>query len=253
MSEDSPQIEERVPLKPIRVKIPRRKPIVTFTLITVTALIFVLQYLLSMISDVDLFFFYGGKINQFIMEGQVWRLITPVFLHSSILHIVLNMYALYIIGRRLELYYGHGRFLLLYFLSAFAGNVFSFVLTPAPSLGASTAIFGLLAAEGMFIFQNRKLFGSDHTRRAIINLGVILIINLAYGFSSLARIDNMGHIGGLLGGIFFAWKGGPILSVTGQPPFFDVFDIRKKSDIVLASLVVIIGFGVIALIPFIIN
>ena len=253
MSEDSPQIEERVPLKPIRVKIPRRKPIVTFTLIAVTALIFVLQYLLSMISDVDLFFFYGGKINQFIMEGQVWRLITPVFLHSSILHIVLNMYALYIIGRRLELYYGHGRFFLLYLLSAFAGNVFSFVLTPAPSVGASTAIFGLLAAEGMFIFQNRKLFGSDHTRRAIINLGVILIINLVYGFSSLARIDNMGHIGGLLGGIFFAWKGGPILRVTGQPPFFDVFDIRKKGEIAIASLAVLLGFTIIALIPFIVN
>ena len=253
MSEGSQLPEERVPPKPIRVRIPRRKPIVTFAIIGVTVLIFLVQFLMSMFSDVDLFFFYGGKINEFIMLGQVWRLITPVFLHSSILHIVLNMYALYIIGRRLELYYGHGRFLLLYMLSAFAGNVFSFVLTPAPSLGASTAIFGLLAAEGMFIFQNRKLFGPDHTRRAIINLGVILMINLAYGFSSLARIDNMGHIGGLLGGVFFAWKGGPLLRVTGQPPFFDVFDVRKKGEIVLASLVVIVGFTVIALIPFLIN
>jgi len=251
MSDESQQPKMQTPT-PIRVKIPRRKPIITYTIIGVTVLIFVVQYLINMFSDIDFFFFYGGKINEFIMAGQVWRLITPAFLHSSILHIALNMYALFILGRRLELYYGHGRFILLYLLSAFAGNVFSFVLTPAPSIGASTAIFGLLAAEGMFIFQNRKLFGPDHTRRAIINLGVILVINLAYGFSSVARIDNMGHIGGLLGGIFFAWKGGPILKVTGQPPFFDVFDIRKKGEIFIASLVVLLGFTAIALIPFLI-
>ena len=185
------------------------------------------------------------------MMGQFWRLFTPALLHGSVLHIALNMYALYIIGRRLERFYGPGRFLLLYVLSAFSGNVLSFVLTPAPSLGASTAIFGLFAAEGMFIYQNRKLFGELRTRQAIINLGVILMINLAYGFMPGTNIDNMGHIGGLLGGIFFAWKAGPELKLTGQPPFFSVKDERKKGDILIASLVVLIGFVVIALIPFV--
>lgn len=225
---------------------PQRKPVATLILVVVTVLFFILQSIIGR----DILFFYGGKINELIMLGQIWRFLTPALLHGSILHIALNMYALYVIGGRLERFYGPGRFLLLYVLSAFAGNVLSFVLTPAPSLGASTAIFGLFAAEGMFIFQNRKLFGQLRTRQAIINLGVILMINLVYGFNPATNIDNMGHIGGLLGGIFFAWKAGPLLKLTGEPPFFTVSDGRKKGDILVASLVVMIGFTIIALIPF---
>ncbi len=123
-------------------------------------------------------------------------------------------------------------------------------LTEAPSLGASTAIFGLLAARAVFIYQNRKLYGPDRTRQAIVNLVMVLVINLAYGFMSSTNIDNMGHIGGFLGGMFFAWKAGPLLRISGQPPFFDIVDIRKNKEITLASLAVIIGFSIIASIPF---
>jgi rhomboid protease GluP len=235
----------------VRVQMPDRKPVMTITLVIVTVLFFILQNFLQVATGRDLLFLYGGKINQLIMMGQVWRLLTPVLLHGSILHIALNMYALFIIGRRLERFYGPGRFLLLYVLSAFSGNVLSFVLTPAPSLGASTAIFGIFAAEGMFIFQNRSLFGQMRTRQAITNLGIILLINLTYGFMPGTNIDNMGHIGGLLGGIFFAWKAGPVLTLAGQPPFFSVIDARKKSEIILASLVVLLGFVIIALFPFV--
>lgn len=250
MSNGTPPSAPDNPREPIRVQMPERKPVVTITVIIVTAVFFILQYTAQIIFGRDLLFIYGGKINSLIMMGQVWRLLTPALLHGSILHIALNMYALYIIGSRLERFYGPGRFLLLYVLSAFSGNVLSFVLTPAPSLGASTAIFGLFAAEGMFIYQNRKLFGQLRTRQAIINLFVILMINLAFGFMPETNIDNMGHIGGLLGGIFFAWKAGPDLKLTGQPPFFSVIDGRKKADILIACLVVLLGFTIIALIPF---
>ncbi len=249
MRDPSENAPNELPRDPVRVKMPDRKPVMTYILLGITILVFIGQNLLESTLGYDLLFFFGGKINRFIMEGEFWRLVTPAFLHSSVLHIALNMYALYIIGRRLERFYGHGRFFLLYFLSAFAGNVLSFVLTSANSLGASTAIFGLLAAEGMFIFQNRKLFGPMRTRQMMTNLVVILAINLVYGFTSTARVDNMGHIGGLVGGIFFAWKAGPILRITGQPPFFEVKDARKIWEIILASLLVMIGFIVIAAIP----
>lgn len=249
MSDQSEKVPNELPRDPVRVKMPDQKPMMTFIIMGFTILFFVIQNLLQSTVGEDLLFYYAGKINVLIMQGEVWRLITPIFLHGSVLHIALNMYALYVIGRRLERFYGHGRFLLLYLLSAFAGNVFSFVLTSASSLGASTAIFGLLAAEGMFIFQNRKLFGPMRTRQMMINLSVILAINLVYGFISTARVDNMGHIGGLLGGIFFAWKAGPLLRITGQPPFFEVKDVRKIWEIILASFVVLIGFGIIAYIP----
>jgi rhomboid protease GluP len=249
MRDPSEQAPNELPRDPVRVKMPDRKPVMTFILLGVTVLVFILQNLLESTMGYDLLFFFGGKINRFIMDGEIWRLVTPAFLHSSVLHIALNMYALYIIGLRLERFYGHGRLFLLYILSAFAGNVLSFVLTSANSLGASTAIFGLLAAEGMFIFQNRKLFGPQRTRQMMVNLSVILAINLVYGFTSSARVDNMGHIGGLVGGFFFAWKAGPILRITGEPPFFEAKDNRKIWEIILAAIMVLIGFMVIAYIP----
>lgn len=251
MSEQPSQPTVERPSEPVKVKMPAHKPIVTYILIGVTSLIYVGQYLVEAATGYDLLFVLGGKINEAIMLGQIWRLITPSLLHASILHLAMNMYALYVIGRRLERFYGSGKFLLLYGLSAFAGNVFSFVLTPIASLGASTAIFGLFAAEGIFILQNRKMFGAERTRQMITNLIFILVINLVYGFMPDSSVDNMGHIGGLLGGIFFAWKGGPILQLTGVPPFFEVKDVRKSSEMWLAAIMVFLGFMVIALIPFI--
>ena len=251
MSEQPETPTNEAPREPVTVKMPGRKPIVTYTLVGITSLIFVIQYLTQNTFGYDLLFVLGGKINDAIIAGQVWRLITPVLLHGSFLHLVMNMYALYIIGRRLERFYGGGKFLLLYLLSAYAGNVLSFVLTPNASLGASTAIFGLFAAEGIFILQNRKLFGPARSRQMITNLVMILAINLIYGFMPNSSVDIMGHIGGLLGGVFFAWKGGPVLSLTGAPPLFEVKDIRKTAEMWLAAVVVLIGFTVIALIPFV--
>jgi rhomboid protease GluP len=222
----------------------------TYVLIGITVAAFVIRYLVQITFGYDIFYDYGVKDNGLIRQGQVWRLITPILLHGSILHIGMNMYALYIIGRRLERFYGHKRLLVLYLLCGFSGNVLSFVLTENRSLGASTAVFGLLAAEGVFIFQNRKLFGKANTQRSLMNLLFILGINLVFGFSLSTQIDNMGHIGGLIGGIFFAWKAGPLLKIAGQSPFLHIVDQRKKGDILIASLVVFIGFTVIALIPF---
>jgi rhomboid protease GluP len=250
MSDGLPPTNAEPQRQPVRVQMPDRKPIVTIILVVITVGVFAIQYLLQVTTGRDILFLYAGKINMFIMQGEVWRLLTPALLHGGILHVALNMYALFIIGSRLERFYGPWRFLLLYVLSAFAGNVLSFVLTDAPSLGASTAIFGIFAAEGMFIYQNRKLFGATRTRQAITNLGVILMINLFYGFAPGTNIDNMGHIGGLLGGTFFAWKAGPLLKLAGTPPFFSISDVRRKSDILTASLVVLVGFIIIALIPF---
>lgn len=251
MSDQVPQNDINPPRDSARVKLPNNQPIVTYTLIGLTIVVFIAQYLVEAINGNDLLFIYAGKINQLIEIGQFWRLITPILLHGSILHIALNMYALYILGVRLERFYGHGRFLLLYLLSGFAGNVLSFVLTPAPSLGASTAIFGLFSAEGIFILQNRNLFGSARTRQAMINLGIVLLINLAYGFAPGSNIDIMGHIGGLLGGVFFAWRGGPTLRVAGQPPFYDMVDTRSSKEVLTASIFVLVGFTIIALIPLI--
>jgi rhomboid protease GluP len=134
----------------------------------------------------------------------------------------------------------------LYFLGAFSGNVFSFLLTGEQgySVGASTAVFGLVAAEVIFFYQNRKLFGSQ-ARQAIGNAVFIIAINLFIGLTP--GIDNWGHVGGLLGGAMFAWFAGPRWEVAGTSfTGFKLQDEREFREIVLGAGLVIIIFGMLA-------
>lgn len=228
------------PPQPVQVAVPRVKPYVTFSLIGVTVFIYILQVAGQYLLQQDMVTYLGIKYNDLIRLGQVWRLITPVFLHGSILHIGFNMYALYIYGRGLEARFGHGRFTLLYFLSAYAGNVLSFILTPNPSLGASTAIFGLIAAEGVFLLQNRNVLGRQ-VNRSLMNLLYIAAINLFIGFST-SGVDNFGHIGGILGGLIFTWFGGPRWKVEGIYPTFRLVDEREGHGTITGTALVLLLF-----------
>jgi rhomboid protease GluP len=216
------------------------KPYGTYTLLALTVFVYLLQLAGQYLLKLDLVTALGLKVNDLIRAGQLWRLITPVFLHGSILHIAFNMYALFLYGRELETRFGHGRFLLLYFLSAYTGNVLSFLLTPGNSLGASTAIFGLLAAEGMFVFQNRQVLGS-RANRVLMNVLYIAGINLFIGFTTTG-VDNFGHLGGLLGGLLFTWFGGPRWKLEGLYPSLRLVDERDGHGAFAGALAVLLFF-----------
>jgi membrane associated rhomboid family serine protease len=218
-------------------------PYVTYTLLVVTVLVFVAQQAGQALFGFDLVSRYGMKVNELIARGQIWRLITPMFLHGSLLHIGFNMYALFIFGPGLERQFGRGRFLTLYALSAFAGNVASLMFSAANSLGSSTAIFGLLGAQGVFIYQNRAVLGTA-ARRALNNIIFIAVINLVIGLSP--QIDNWGHIGGLLGGTLFTWLAGPLLRVEGIFPAVRIRDDRDQGDVFRAALWVGLLFALLA-------
>jgi rhomboid protease GluP len=212
-STNTQQAEPRIPPVRVSVQMPRIKPVVTYTVLGFTILIFLLQMLSKFFyNNADFPAALGAKVNTYILAGEVWRLVTPVFFHGSILHLAFNMYALFILGRGIERFYGHLRFGMLYFIGAFAGNVASFILSSKTSLGASTAIFGLVAAEGIFVYQNRFLFGTQY-RSVITNILMIVAVNLVLGLSP--GIDNWGHLGGLAGGLVFAWFAGPRFSLEG--------------------------------------
>jgi rhomboid protease GluP len=214
---------------------PQVSPTVTYILMGIIIFVFSLQALSLSIKGIDLPAFYGDKVNSLIAQGQVWRLFTPIFLHASLLHVGFNLYALYVLGPGLERFYGHKRFLALFILSGFAGNVMSFLFSTAPSLGASTAIFGLIGAEGVFLYQNREILG-ESARQGLRNVIVIALINLFIGFAPGSNIDNWGHIGGLLGGALFAWFAGPLLKVEGIFPSLTVVDQRESGDVIRAGL-----------------
>jgi rhomboid protease GluP len=235
------------PLEPVsqpqavRVALPTLVPKATYAILGFTILIYLLQMAsMAILNGDDLPLMLGARVTELIRAGQWWRFITPVFLHGSVTHIFFNMYALLSIGSFLERHFGHGRFVLLYFLGAFAGNIFSFLLTDGYSVGASTAVFGLVAAEVIFFYQNRKLFGSQ-AKQAISNAGFIIVVNLLIGLSP--GIDNWGHVGGLLGGAMFAWFAGPRWEVVGISPDFHLQDQRESREIILGAGVVIIVFG----------
>lgn len=231
--------------KPTYIRMPSLPPTATYIIIGFTVVVYILQMLGSAIwgdsnYGIDFVTLYGARISEAIDAGQLWRLITPVFLHGSVTHIFFNMYALFSIGGLLERHFGHGRFLLLYFLGAFSGNVLSYLFTQGYSVGASTAVFGLVAAEAIFFYQNRELFGS-HARQAISNAVFIIVINLFLGLAP--TIDNWGHIGGLIGGAMFAWFAGPKWMLMGIPPEFSLHDERESREIVTGILLVLLIFG----------
>jgi rhomboid protease GluP len=229
----------------VRVRMPYTKPWVTYTIMGLTIFIYLLQLAGQYLLGADYVTFYGVKVNELIAAGEVWRLFTPMLLHGSILHIAFNMYALFAFGTRLELFYGHWRFLAMYVVAGFAGNVLSYAFSPAASLGASTAIFGLLGAEGVFLFRNWKLFGNA-ARRDLQNLVILLVVNLVIGLN--ARFDNWGHLGGLIGGIAFAWLAGPLLEIgfDEKGPVFR--DQHGDREAVIAAVVVAMGFAILALV-----
>jgi rhomboid protease GluP len=224
------------------VRLPERAPIVTYILLGLTVAVFLLQMatqdarlVTANVRCGDLAACYGMKINSLIEAGEYWRLITPVLLHASLLHIGFNMYALYALGPELERHFGHLSFLLLYLLAGFAGVVLSFLLTESPSLGASTAIFGLLGAQGIFVYRNQKLFGR-RAQAMLRNIVQIAAINLLIGLTP--GIDNWGHVGGLLGGGLFAFITSPVYAVEGAEGEFHLANRTTADRVWLAAATV---------------
>ena len=245
------------PAPPVRqfARLPQRTPYVVYAILLITISVYILQSISSFgsflgfqgslgpltslrcpyLATRDLPACYGMKVNELIIAGQWWRLITPVLLHASLLHVGFNMYALFILGPELERHFGHLSFLALYVLSGFAGVVLSFLLTDAPSLGASTSVFGLLAAQGVFAYRNQKVFGrrARAALRSIINIAVInLIIGLSPG------IDNWGHFGGLLGGLVFSGIASPSYSLAGDEMELELKNNTPSENFYYASFAV---------------
>ena len=170
-----------------------KKPIITYTLIVICALCFLIpQVTHTYMESLEMFAIY----RPYILMGQYYRLLTGTFLHANILHLLVNCYSLYIIGSQLESFLGKIKYLIVYLVSALFGSLMSIVfLKTGVSVGASGAIFGLLGSLLYFGYHYRVYLGNVLIRQIV----PIIILNLAIGFLS-SGIDNAAHIGGLFGG-----------------------------------------------------
>ena len=168
-----------------------KKPIVTYALIIINVIVF----LLSLFNESIIQMF---AVNRFFIAdlGQYYRLFTGIFLHANFLHLIFNMYALYVIGMQLESFLGKGKYLAVYLLSGLGGSMLSIFFSNGYSVGASGAIFGLMGALLYFGYHYRVYLDSV-VKSQIIPL---IVLNLLIGFTSTG-IDNWAHIGGLVGGI----------------------------------------------------
>jgi membrane associated rhomboid family serine protease len=146
----------------------------------------------------------GSVIRDFALsrntvgDGEVWRLITAGFLHAGLLHLLFNMYALYILGSMLEPAVGRLRFALIYFVSLLAGSFGALLLQETGyTVGASGAIFGLMGAA-VVIMRNRGINPMES------GIGLFLGLNLLITFT-IPGISIGGHLGGLIGGALVAF------------------------------------------------
>ena len=158
----------------------------------------------------------GAKRSDLLLEGrQMYRLLTPVFLHGGIGHLMANSYSLKSMGLNVERAFGGSRFMATYLVSGIVGNVVSAIQSPNPAVGASGAIFGLVGAYYTFLSRNKDIFGysGEMQKNSILET---IGMNLLLGMTN-PMIDNWGHIGGFIGGVGMAYLIGPKLYVAKIP------------------------------------
>jgi rhomboid protease GluP len=194
----------------VRVRLPVARPLFTYIFLGMCIVIWLAMELLygpqGGSESAQVLVLFGANVGVLVKQGQFWRLLTANFLHIGLLHLAVNMYALYALGREVEALFGRARFVALYLLTGICGAIFSYMMQSPRgiSAGASTSLFGLFGALAVFYYRQRGLLGNLGQQR-LLNLGVVLAINVAIALVPGSTIDLWGHFGGLVGGAILGW------------------------------------------------
>jgi len=182
-------------------------PILTMVLIIVNVFVYFL-----MLFNYEKFIQTLGNYYVYLQQGEVWRLISSMFLHGDVIHLMSNMLALYMVGPMIEKYYGRWKYAIIYFGSGIMGNLLSAVLGNYYAIGASGAIFGLFGALMYFGYKYRA------TLDGFLRSGIVpvIIFNLILSIM-VPSIDFYGHLGGLIGGVLITYT----LGVANKSEFRD--------------------------------
>ena len=200
-----------------------KQPIVTYIIMAICIILFILMELSGGSTNSQTLLKYGANLDVLVKNGEYYRLFTCIFLHIGIMHLLCNMYSLYIIGREVENLFGKIKYIIIFILSGIFGSIMSLAFTHNTiSAGASGAIFGLLGVLLYFGMHYRTYLG-EAIKRSIIP---IIVVNLIIGFFA-EGIDLAAHIGGLVGGILLAM-------MVGVP------DKSKTKDIINGTILTII-------------
>ena len=196
ITEDINQANEKKSKKMEKI-FSNKKPIFTYIIMGVCLIMFIVS---GMGYGDNIIMSMGENIGYLVKEGQIYRLITCMFLHYGIIHFACNMYSLFVIGPRVEDFFGKRKFLLIYFLSGICASLLVSGIQPnIACVGASGAIFGLLGALLYFGYNYRGYIGAMVKSQII----PVVIYNLLLGFF-FPQISTLAHVGGLIGGILAA-------------------------------------------------
>lgn len=193
--------------RPMSYALPMHRPRLTWIILAAIVVVFLAETAAGGSTRVDVLIRLGAKVTPLIDAGQYWRLFTAMFLHIGTIHLFFNAYALFAVGTELERLFGSPRFAATYFLSGLLGSLASYAFSYSLAAGASGAIFGLIGALAAFFLLYRDRLGA-WGRARLANIAFLVVINLFLGFTQ-PGIDNLGHIGGLLGGLGLGWALAP--------------------------------------------
>jgi rhomboid protease GluP len=161
---------------------------------------------------------WGSNFGPYTSSGQWWRLASAAFLHGSLLHLAVNMLALYDVGRLCERLYGTRRYLVLYVLSGLLGSAVSLWWNPVVnSVGASGAVFGVLGATFVFMLDKKNGVPVGVMSAHAASMGVFIAYGLYSGLSKTG-IDNAAHLGGLASGMVLGWALAAPFGAGARPP-----------------------------------
>jgi membrane associated rhomboid family serine protease/Tfp pilus assembly protein PilF len=186
----------------------KTRPYVTWSLLALNIFIWFVMEASGGTENVNVLTVFGVNERIAIWNGEYWRLLSSMFIHIGLLHLAGNCLFLYLCGPLLELSYGHEKFLIIYILSGFLGNILSLLgmkySVTGISAGASGALFGILGALISFTIMERKVLPQKLYKSLIKNLIIIVVLNLLVGLI-IPNIDILAHSGGFLAGLILGY------------------------------------------------
>jgi rhomboid protease GluP len=189
-------------------------PRITLYLIAVNVIVFGWELATGALNGREAIIAAGALEQQRVLAGQVWRLGSATFLHGGAEHLIGNMVMLYVVGVACEHALGWKQMGSVYAVSALAGSVLSTATSAGPSVGASGAVFGVMASVVTFLVKHRERVRLRDHRVALV-LAVLIVYQMVQGMMT-PYVDNMAHLGGTLGGV---------LATLGlEPALFDRHD-----------------------------
>lgn len=207
----------------------------TYSIIGINVLVFILMVAgganIFQPTGIDIIH-WGANYGPLTLSGDWWRLISCVFVHIGIIHLLFNMYALYMVGVYLEPLLGKTRYIVAYLCAGVFASLASlwWHSDPVPSAGASGAIFGMY---GVFLaLLSTHLIPKQIRKGLLQSIVVFIIYNLAYGMKS--GVDNAAHAGGLLSGLVIGY----LYYLAGMKG-----EKAQKKKIPIITLVVILTVG----------